>query len=238
MKKFFIIGLGSLLLLSSCYDAAGGAIVGGQFGHVIGSAIGGITGGGRGHDLGSLIGTVGGVAAGAVIGNAAEKAHNRRVAERYDATSRRYNDYDEGYDYSANTRSADGPVDDRIYFTNDVPLEIRNAAITESMRDGKLTAGEECSVRFEIYNVSDKPIYDIHPLVEDITGNKHIKVSPNLTIENIGPHKGVRYTATILADRKLKDGEIQVKIGVVHGNSEVTSQTQCFTVPTARVARR
>ncbi len=238
MKKIFILGLGGLLLLSSCYSAADGAIVGGQFGHVIGSAIGGITGGWRGHDIGSLIGTVGGVAAGAVIGNAVEKSHDRKVAERYDAASRRNNNGYDDYDYGVNTRSSDAPVDDRIYFSNDAPLEIRNAAITESLRDGKLTAGEECSVRFEIYNISDKPIYDIHPLVEDITGNKHIKVSPNLTIENIGPHKGVRYTATILADRKLKDGEIQVKIGVIHGNSEVTSQTQCFTVPTARVARR
>ena len=92
-------------------------------------------------------------------------------------------------------------------------------------------------MRFEIYNTSDRPIYDIHPLVEDVTGNKHVKVSPNLTIENIGPHKGVRYTATILADKSLKDGEILVKIGVVQGNSEVTSQTQCFTVPTGRKTR-
>ena len=228
-------------MLSSCYNAADGAFVGGHFGHVIGSAIGGITGGGRGHDIGALIGTVGGVAAGAVIGNAVEKSNEQKAAERYQQARERYQRTDDRYQsgndryQSGNDRYESG--DDRIYFNNEPPLEIRNAAITESLRDGKLTAGEECSVRFEIYNTSDRPIYDIHPLVEDITGNKHVKVSPNLTIENIGPHRGVRYTATILADRKLKDGEIRVKIGVVQGSSEVTSQTQCFVVPTAKTIR-
>ena len=85
--------------------------------------------------------------------------------------------------------------------------------------------------------MSDEPVYDVCPLVEDVTGNKHVKVSPNLQIECIAPRQGVRYTATILADRKLKDGEIRVLVGVLQGGREVTSQTRQFTVPTAKQAR-
>ena len=47
----------------------------------------------------------------------------------------------------------------------------------------------------------------------------------------------MRYTATILADKRLKDGEIMVRVGVAQGGKEVTSQTRQFTVPTAKNVR-
>lgn len=90
---------------------------------------------------------------------------------------------------------------------------------------------------FEIHNTSDNTVYDVCPFVEDVTGNKHINISPNLKIESIGPRQGVRYTATILADKRLKDGEIMVRVGVAQGGKEVTSQTRQFTVPTAKNVR-
>ena len=50
MKKNLLLLLSFAMLLSGCETAGQGAVHGGQFGYVIGSAIGGITGGGRGHD--------------------------------------------------------------------------------------------------------------------------------------------------------------------------------------------
>ena len=67
--------------------------------------------------------------------------------------------------------------------------------------------------------------------------DKHINISPNLRVESIGPRQGIRYTATILADKRLKDGEILVRIGVVQAGREVKSQTREFSVPTAKNAR-
>jgi outer membrane lipoprotein SlyB len=237
MKKVLIIALGAVMLMSSCHtsNTAAGAYTGAQFGHVIGSAIGGITGGWRGHDVGSLIGTVGGMAAGAVIGNAIDKAEAKKYEKRQEETYQRHRmqrHQDSGYD-------PEGRGDDRITFSNDPSsdLEIRHAGIFEKQRDGVLTRGEECSVVFEIFNTSDRTIYDVRPLVEDVTGNKHVNISPNLRIESIAPHKGIRYTATILADKKLKDGEILVRVGVAQGDQELTSQTREFTVPTAKEAR-
>ncbi|MBR1449025.1 MAG: hypothetical protein IJ588_09835 [Prevotella sp.] len=235
MRKGLVFILGAAVLLSSCSsNAAGGAYAGGQFGYIIGSAIGGISGGWRGHDKGALIGTIGGLVAGAVIGSAIDQAQEKEVQQRTTGINRRtparHHD-NSGYD-------PQGRGDDRITFAADEsPLEIRNAMIVESQHDGVLTRGEECMVMFEIMNTSDKPVYDVRPIVEDVTGNKHVKVSPNLKVESIAPHQGVRYTATILADRKLKDGEIQVMVGVAQGKQEVASQTRCFTVPTAKRAR-
>lgn len=226
MKKIFILGLCGLLLLNSCSNAADGAIIGGQFGNVLGSAIGGITGGGRGHDWGALIGTVGGVAAGAAVGAAVEKKHEEAYNERMQSRMQREMEDDDSY--------GRGSVNERYYVAYEPPLEIRYPAITESQRDGVLTRGEECTLRMEIYNTSDQPVYDVRPLVEDITHNKHVHISENLRVESIAPHAGVRYTATIKGDRRLKNGEIKVRVGVAQGNREARSQRRCFSVPTSK----
>ena len=214
------------MLLTACYSSGQGAYIGGQFGYVIGSAIGGIAGGGRGHDWGSLIGTVSGAVAGAAIGSANEDARQRKWDERMERED---------------ALDGRGAGTDRVDFglrgPGEPSLEIRNAAVMESKRDGVLTRGEECKVCFEIYNTSDQPVRDVRPIVGDVTGNKHVKISPNLLIESIAPRQGVRYSATILADRKLKDGQIKVMVGVAHGQREVESQTRYFTVPTARGVR-
>ena len=217
MKKEFMMMMGVLLIMSSCTsNTAGGAYMGGQFGHVIGSAVGGLTGGWRGHHTGALIGTVGGMVAGAAIGSAIDKAEERKYEERM-------------------THHRHTPEIDRVYMDDVVSnLEIRHAEIFESQRDGVLTRGEECTVVFEIHNTSDNPVYDVCPFVEDATSNKHINISPNLRIESIGPRQAVRYTATILADKKLKDGEIIVRLGVAQGGRTISTQTREFRVPTAK----
>ena len=228
MKKAFLWLMCGTLIVSACTsNAASGAYVGGEFGHIIGSAIGGIAGGWRGHHTGSLIGTIGGAVAGAAIGSAIDKSQERKM-ERYE--DRRHHD-DSGFD-------PQGRGDDRIMIEPaEAPLVVRNAVITETHNDGVLVRGEECTVVFEIMNTSDNPVFNVQPFVEDATGNKHVKISDNLWIENIGPRQGVRYTATILADKRLKDGEIVVRLGVVQGGREVASQTRECRVPTAKKSR-
>ena len=67
-----------------------------------------------------------------------------------------------------------------------------------------------------------------------MTGNKHIRISENVLVECIRPGKGIRYTAVIKADDRLKDGEAIIKIGVFQRNKEVTSQTQEFVIKTSK----
>lgn len=264
MKKVLTLALGATLVLSSCDTYTGvGAVTGAQFGNVIGSAIGGITGGWRGSDWGSLIGTAAGAAAGAAIGAAVDQSQQqkyddyaaaraeRRSRQTYERSSQRCTGRDYGYNnsgsygannsggYGANSGEVFDPTnsgDDRIAFDMPVsePIVIRRAELTDANGDGVLKRGEECTVRFEIMNNSDKTVYDICPMVDDITGNKHVHVSQNLRIESIAPHQGVRYSATILADNRLKDGEVNIRVGVMQGNKEITSQTREFRLVTRK----
>ena len=264
MKKIVMISACSLLLMSSCGTYTGqGAYVGGSFGSMIGSAIGGITGGWRGSDVGSLIGMAGGAAIGAAVGAAADRAQeqkyedyvNSRIQRRIHS-QRQYEDKaNSGYDNSAYDDSGFDKTnsgDDRLYgfgedFSNaeDVnapstleiryaALEIRHARILDASRDGVLSRGEEARMVFEVFNNSTQPIYHVQPTVSEVTGNKHIRISENVLVESIMPGKGIRYTALIKADNRLKDGDAVIRIGVMHRNKEVPSQSKEFPIQTSK----
>ena len=220
MKKLVVLSLGVMLLLSSCgtYTETG-ATTGGWFGSIIGSAIGGITGGPRGSDIGSLIGLAGGAVVGAAIGQAAENAHQKKVEEYQQQRVERQRDYPMNSGYDAKEYDV---------------LEIRRPMLIDTSRDQILSRGEEARVVFEVFNTSDKPVYRIMPSVMEITGNKHIEISDNVMIESIEPGKGIRYTALVRADDRLKDGEAVFRIGVYQGRKEIVSQTQDFRIQTSK----
>lgn len=251
MKKSLVLSIGVLLLLSSCGTyTAEGATTGGWFGSIIGSAIGGITGGHRGSDIGSLVGLAGGAIVGAAIGQAADEAQQRKYEEHRAARERSRmtrQGYDDTYTGDGSGFDQSNSGDDRLYgFGEDLgkssfdavdaspALEIRNARLFDSSRDGVLTRGEEARMVFEIFNNSSKPVFSVQPAVAEVTGNRHIHVSENILIESIAPGKGVRYTASIKADNSLKDGEAVFRIGVLQGNREISSQTRQFTVKTSK----
>lgn len=261
MKKFGLVSVSALLLLSSCGTYTGtGAYAGGMFGSIIGSAVGGITAGRHGSNVGTLIGMAGGAAVGAAVGAAADNAQQRKYEEYREERQQqmesrqrnyggqvqsqgRYDDQaDSGYDPT-------GSGDDRLYgFGEDLgssttttlktdklaDIEIRNARIVDASRDGELARGEEARMIFEIYNNSSEPAYNVLPSVSEVTGNKHIRISENVLVESIRPGKGIRYTAVIKADSRLKDGEAIIRIGVFQGNKEIASQAREFIIKTSK----
>ena len=83
-------------------------------------------------------------------------------------------------------------------------------------------------------NRSNYTLHDVQPLVNELTGNKHLHVSPNLHIESIAPGTGVRYTATVLADKRLKDGQAVLRVAVAHHDREQEALTRQFTLVTRR----
>jgi len=113
-------------------------------------------------------------------------------------------------------------------------LTVRNAGVYEDVRDGKLTRGEKMTVIFEVVNNGSQTAYDIYPLVEEATGNRHIHISSNVRVESIAPRQAIRYTATLMADRGLRDGQVEIRVGVAQGNNVIKSQTKQFFVPTSR----
>jgi len=112
-------------------------------------------------------------------------------------------------------------------------LEIRNARIVDDNQDGVINRGEVSKVIFEIYNHGKAPLFDIQPTVLETTGNKHIFISPNMHVERIDPGKGIRYTAMVKADNRLKDGQVCICVSVVQGTKAISKVSE-FHVPTRK----
>ena len=243
MKKVIVYSLVGAMLLSSCSTTESGASNGAFFGSIIGSAIGGISGGHRGSDIGTLVGMAGGAVVGAAIGQASEKAEQRK----YDEYMRRRTD--SGFD-------PNNGGDDRIVMETEVPsntvsfdelknmtgynvninesIQLRHENFTDANGDGNISPGEECKVSFEIMNNSDVEIFNVIPTVIETTGNKHIHISPTVRVESIKPHQGVRYTATILADKRLKDGNAVIRVTVTQGQNDIASMAKEFNITCKR----
>ena len=249
MKKMMVWAVGATLLLSSCSSYTGsGAYTGAQFGSILGSAIGGISGGPRGSDIGTIVGMAGGAVIGGAIGNAADQKARGKMDNDYPSNS--------GYDSNSgfdSTNSGDDRIDfdggdaatgnyeykqpsspaDNVY-THSVPtVEIRNARFIDADGDDTISRGEMCKVVFEVYNNGLQPIYNVVPTVAEMTGNRHIYISQPICVEKIGAYKGVRYTAMVKADNRLKYGTIKLCCSVLQ-NGETISKVTEFNVETRK----
>ena len=113
-------------------------------------------------------------------------------------------------------------------------VELRNVHLMEADGDGVLRRGEQMKLVFELMNRADRTLYNVCPMVTDLTHNKHVFISPNMAIESIATGTGVRYTATIQADNRLKDGELVIHIGVMVESRELASVAQEIVIRTAK----
>lgn len=118
-------------------------------------------------------------------------------------------------------------------FSYSPTLEIVNARFVDDNEDNCLNRNETCKVIFEIVNRGHKPVYDVVPTVVETTGNKHIFISPSIHVEKISPGLGVRYTAMVKADRKLKDGMARFCVSVIHEGKSISKVNE-FNIPTMR----
>lgn len=75
-------------------------------------------------------------------------------------------------------------------------------------------------------------MYNIQPMVKETTGNKHIYVSEPIIVERIAPGKGIRYTAMVKADNKLKEGTACFTVIVRQTTTGKTSEYKEFNITT------
>lgn len=118
-------------------------------------------------------------------------------------------------------------------FSYSPTLEIVNDRFVDDNEDNCLNRNETCKVIFEIVNRGHEPVYDVVPTVVETTGNKHIFISPSIHVEKISPGSGVRYTAMVKADRKLKDGMARFCVSVIHEGKSISKVNE-FNIPTKR----
>lgn len=113
-------------------------------------------------------------------------------------------------------------------------LEIRSVRFADNDNDLTLRRGETAKVIVEVFNNSSEPLYNVQPYVEETTGNKHIFVSAPIVVEKIGAGKGIRYTAMVKADSKLKDGNAHFKVVVREAAHRRSSEPREFDIATKR----
>lgn len=112
-------------------------------------------------------------------------------------------------------------------------LEIVNARFVDANEDNCLNRDETCKLIFEVMNLGQYPVFDVVPTVIEMTGNRHIFISPSIHIEKIAPGSGVRYTAMVKSDRKLKDGMARFCVSVIHEGKSISKVNE-FNIPTKR----
>ena len=241
--------------------ASNGAFFGSIIGSAIGGITGGPRGSDIGTLIGMAGGAVVGAAVGQASEKAEQSKYDEYMRRRADRS--RNQSYSSTDTYSTDAYSRDNSGfdpnnggDDRIVMETEVPsntvsldelknmtgfnvninesIKLRHENFTDANGDGAISAGEECKVSFEIMNNSDVEIFNVTPMVIETTGNKHIHISPTVRVESIKPHMGVRYTATILADKRLKDGKAVIRVTVTQGQNDITSMAREFNITCKR----
>lgn len=204
MKKIALLALCGTMLLTSCDSSRqmAGVATGASLGGMFGSAIGGIAGGWRGHD----IGTVAGMAIGGLIGGAATAPKTKDGNYR---SSDYYNSYDE-QDYRLNNS-----------YSPYASLDIEEVRFIDANDNRCIDAGEHAKLTFIVRNRGNEFVYDIAPVIT-VTGTKQILLSPTAIINELAPGKAVRYTAEVVATRKLKNGIADFSISFSDGNELYT----------------
>lgn len=104
-------------------------------------------------------------------------------------------------------------------------ITIKNVRFEETAEHNVLHGGEVGKVMFEMYNETQAPIYNFMPTVVEADGNKRIYISPSVSVENIMPGQGLRYTATVKADKRIKDGEIRLLVSAQRDGKPISYVT-------------
>lgn len=215
------------MTLSSCCNSQFNTIlssssVGGMFG----SSIGGIINGPRGADKGTIAGMVIGGAIGAAVTthNNAKKQHS---STNQQSTTRSSNDDVYDYDNSNvqfDTYNSDTYKKVAAAATSDLAcLEVTNVKFLDANNNRKLDNDEKAFIVFDIYNRSNKTLYNVTP---NITCNSsRVAISSAASVASVLPGQGIRYKATIVPIKKLKERPLQFTISFGSGKQRVVAKT-------------
>lgn len=113
-------------------------------------------------------------------------------------------------------------------------IVVRNLHFADESRNRQLESNEIMRLTFEVRNMTSRTLFDIRPHVEEVSGMKNIYISPDARVESLAPGKGIRYTAMVKAGRRVKDGNIVLRVQAQQGNGHLVSNAEEITIPTVR----
>lgn len=208
MKKYILLLL-CIPFLTSCYttrmEGSPAAVsAGASIGGVLGSIVGDRAGGYNGSQFGALLGTV----AGATIGNAVTTPRKEKV--EYDTDN----------------------IPSESYYAPS-GLRITNIRFIDENRNQTIDANEKCKLIFDIVNDGDVAAYNVSPVVEEVSGLKHLQISPAAQISYMPVGNQIRYTAVIQGQKRLKSGEAVFRVYTTESNGAVSDSHE-FSIPTSK----
>ena len=208
MKKYFML-LMCFPFLTSCYTtrmsgSPAAVSAGASIGGVLGSIVGDKAGGYNGSQFGALLGTV----AGAAIGNAVTTPRKEKV--EYDSDN----------------------IPSESYYAPS-GLRVTNIRFIDANRNQTIDANEKCKLIFDIVNDGDVAAYNVTPIVEEVSGMKHLPISPAAQISYMPVGNQIRYTAVIQGEKRLKSGEALFRVYTSESNGAMSDSHE-FSIPTSK----
>ena len=191
-----------------------GAAIGGVLGAIVGDRAGGY----NGSQFGALLGTV----TGAAVGNA--------------VTTPRKETYQED-EYAVETVPSSSRYDQAPAYEPASGLRITNLRFIDDNRDHVIDAEEDSKLVFDLVNEGEVPAYNVTPVVEEVSGMKHLLISPSAQISYMPAGNQIRYTATIRGGRKLKAGQATFRVFATESNGAVTEAHE-FNLPTRKRVKK
>lgn len=221
-----ILTLCSALLLSSCAttnsNQFGAVATGASLGGMFGSSIGGLLGGPRGADKGTIAGMVIGGAIGAAA--TTQKKSKVPVIKDYNYnTDDTYNGTGKNSDVQYGTYNSPQYQSPYALHSEVMDLEVSNVHFLDDNNNQRLDNNEKAFIVFDIRNTSSKTLYNITP---NLTCNsKRVVISAPATIASLLPGQAIRYKASVVAVRRLKQPHVQFSISFGQGNQAVVAKT-------------
>ena len=112
-------------------------------------------------------------------------------------------------------------------------LHVTNLRFIDENRNHTIDAEEDSKLVFDVVNDGDTPAYNVTPIIKEVTGMKHILISPAQQIAYMPVGNTIRYTATIRGGRRLKTGEAVFRVYTTESNGAM-SRTHEFSLPTQK----
>lgn len=193
-----IIPILSMLLLAGCASSNStqviAAVSGLNAGATLGGAIGGLTSrSARGYHMGTTIGALSGAAIGIAATTPRQKRDNNNVVEESEVSS----EYTPRRKREATFAPLSGLRRD---------LRVTNVHFSDASGDGTLQSGEIATISYDIINVTPNEIGRLIPEIKLSRQAKRIHISPMHNIDYIPSGEGVRYSVTLTASPRLKQG--------------------------------
>lgn len=106
------------------------------------------------------------------------------------------------------------------------PIKIENTRFINDQNTTHIAKGELVKISFEIKNMSGDAINNVVPVVKETTGNKHLLISPSTRIERLAPHRAIRYTAYVSAEKTLRTGTAHFVVVIYSDNKEISNTVE------------